>query len=665
MVRYRRVWSGIGDGLMNNEFIKPPAEELTDLPVPLEVAKAKAAKVAAKAAAKAKAARKGKTVLIINGDNDIHFEDDQSVLVFMSAFQNMGDEVRVEQAKDTSYSTWSSYDIVVWSCGDDYSAIDDVNSKQMLIDYVAQGGRLILEGGNIAGWIRETGVTIVDREFQEKVLHAERNCGGYSCWVYHDVGDLKLKNTHPIATTPNILPETIGFTPTELGDKSGDANAVRILPDATGIYNWSHVAYEGNLVKESIASISYGLIAYESENGGRIVYFAFDIDDIDEPGIQQKLIQNSLNWLRTTSNPSALIISSKGQLIDKYGEDAFNQIEQKINGYIQALSNVGFTGYLIYVDDENCLSPYELNPVDPKDATKIKELIDDLDKKLVPNNFLILGGHSIIPFHIIDNPCGDDGDTQVYSDNPYTSRDEDILIPERALGRLPDDSSTNASFLIYLLEAITSRIKRAKKSSFGISAKVWRWASESVYDAIKSGQELKLSPPVLSNNLQIDWINDKGYFYFNVHGSEETPNWYGQEDLRYPVAFSPDNLANANVENAVICTEACYGANIINKSVDEAISLKFLEKKAACFVGSTKIAYGPLSPPSTDADLIVLKFYEHIKEGLTFGEAFIRAKQDFALETIRMYGYLDATGKKTLLEFVMFADPLLKLEEIE
>ncbi len=106
-------------------------------------------------------------------------------------------------------------------------------------------------------------------------------------------------------------------------------------------------------------------------------------------------------------------------------------------------------------------------------------------------------------------------------------------------------------------------------------------------------------------------------------------------------------------------------ANIINKSVDEAISLKFLEKKAACFVGSTKIAYGPSSPPSTDADLIVLKFYEHIKKGLTFGEAFLRAKQDFAVETIRTNGYLDETGKKTLLEYVMFADPLLKLEEIE
>jgi hypothetical protein len=650
---------------MNEELAKPPAEELTKKPVPLEIAKPKAARVAAKAAAKAAAARKGKTILIINGDNDIHSEDDQSVLMFTSAFQNMGDEVRVEQAKDTSNSTWSSYDIVVWSCGDDYSAIDDVNSKQMLIDYVAQGGRLILEGGNIAGWIRETGVTIADRDFQDKVLHAERNCGGSSCWVYHDVGDLKLKNPHPIATTPNILPDTIGFTPTDPGDNSGDSNAVRILPDATGIYNWSYVAYNGNLIRESIAGISYGLIAYESENGGRIVYLAFDIDDIDDPNLQQKLIQNASSWLRTTSNPSALVISSKGQLIDKYGEDGFNQIEQKINDYKQALNDVGLTGHLIYVDDENCLSPYELNPVDAKDAIKIKELIDDLDKKLVPSTFLILGGHSIIPFHIIDNPCGDDGDTQVYSDNPYASRDEDILIPERYLGRLPDDSSTNATFIISLLETITSRIKRAKKSSFGLSAKVWTEASEHVYDTIKYGEELKLSPPVLNNNLQIDWINDKGYFYFNLHGSEDTQNWYGQEGSRYPVAFSPDNLANANVENAVICTEACYGANIIGKSVDEAISLKFLERKAACFVGSTKIAYGPSSPPSTDADLIVLKFYEHIKEGLTFGEAFLKAKQDFASETIRMNGSLDKTGEKTLLEYVMFADPLLKLEEIE
>lgn len=274
---------------MNNEFPKPPAEELTDKPVHPEVAKAKAAKVAAKAALSKK------SVLIINGDNDYKFEDDQSVPTFTAAFEKMKYKVRIEKPNETLYSTWMKYDMVVWSCGDDYSATDDINSKRMLADYVAKGGRLLLESGNIAAWIKERGGTIPDRELREKVLHATTD------WVYHDVGDLILvKKDHPIATIPNKLPETIGFTPTEAGDYSGDANAVRIIPNATGIYKWSYVAYGGKLVNDSVASISYGLIAYDSKEkkGGRIIYYAFDIDDIDDPDIQQKLIQNSEKWLR-------------------------------------------------------------------------------------------------------------------------------------------------------------------------------------------------------------------------------------------------------------------------------------------------------------------------------------------------------------------------------
>ncbi len=287
----------------------PPEEELTYQSIPSELAEIKAAKVAARLAKRAAATKKGKTVLIINGDNDIHYEDDQSVLTFISVFNNMGDEVRVEQAKDTSYSTWNNYDIVVWSCGDDYSAINDLEYKRMLINYVAQGGRLILEGGNIAGWIRETGGTIIDRRFRENVLHATAE------WIFHDVGDLVLKRDHPIATTPNQLPATIGFTPTEPGDFSGDSNAVRILPEATCIYGWSYVAYGGNLVDESVASKSCGLIAFESEKGGLMVYYAFDIDDIDSLDIQEKLIQNSANWLK-----SKLRGSITGKVVNITGE---------------------------------------------------------------------------------------------------------------------------------------------------------------------------------------------------------------------------------------------------------------------------------------------------------------------------------------------------------
>jgi Matrixin len=269
---------------MNIEFPKPPAEELSGNRAPPR----KKAKIALEAL------QTKKSVLIINDDNDIYSGDDQSIPTFTSAFKDLGYDIKLEKSGETVYTTWKKYDVVVWSCGDDYSAVNTAKYRQMLVDYIDKGGCILLESGNVAAWAKEFGGEIVlNRMFRETVLHATGD------WVYHDVGDLKLKNDHPIATTPNALPETIDFTPTKPGDDSGDANALRIQDDATGIYNWSSVAYDNILVRNSIAENSYGLIAYESdkENGGRIVYFAFDIDDIESPEIQNKLIQNCADWL--------------------------------------------------------------------------------------------------------------------------------------------------------------------------------------------------------------------------------------------------------------------------------------------------------------------------------------------------------------------------------
>ncbi len=268
-----------------NKFPEPPQEERTDKPAPVR-------RKVARAAALAAAPRK--SVLIINDDDSIYSDDSQSVAIFMSAFKALEYDVKLEKSEETTYTTWKNYDIVVWSCSDDYSAVSDDNYRKMLIEYVGSGGHLILESGNIAAWNKEEGVTTLERKFREQVLHATDD------WVYHDVGDLKLKTKHPVATIPNILPETISFTPTDPGDESGDANAVRILSDAMGIFNWSYVAYDGNHRNDAVEDNSYGLIAYDGsgENGSRIIYYAFDIDDIADPDIQQKLIQNSENWLR-------------------------------------------------------------------------------------------------------------------------------------------------------------------------------------------------------------------------------------------------------------------------------------------------------------------------------------------------------------------------------
>lgn len=48
----------------------------------------------------------------------------ECVYTFLTAFKSMGYKVRIEESKDTSYSTWKKNDIIVWSCGDDYSPIN-------------------------------------------------------------------------------------------------------------------------------------------------------------------------------------------------------------------------------------------------------------------------------------------------------------------------------------------------------------------------------------------------------------------------------------------------------------------------------------------------------------------------------------------------------------
>lgn len=364
----------------------------------------------------------------------------------------------------------------------------------------------------------------------------------------------------------------------------------------------------------------------------------------------------------TGRQPGLLIFTSNTNLENKYGPEITFEIHEKINAYAQSVSATGKEVLTVGVDDADSLAPYGLSPVEPNNASAIKELLDQLDRKINVDNFLIVGGHEIIPFHVLPNPCGDDGDTVVYSDNPYASRDADVLIPERALTRLPDAAATDDAFFINLLDQVAHQAQEPTALNFGLSAKVWKGASTRVYDGIESDDAVRLSPPVTNTEISNDWIDNKAYYYFNLHGSEETANWYGQEGMRYPVAFIPDNLSNISVENAVVCCEACYGANIIDKRADEALSLTFLDKKAACFVGATKIAYGPSEPPCTDADLIVIKFFARVKEGLPYGEAFLRAKADFARESIGMHGYLDKTEEKTLLEFVIFADPLAKME---
>jgi len=252
----------------------------------------------------------------------------------------------------------------------------------------------------------------------------------------------------------------------------------------------------------------------------------------------------------------------------------------------------------------------------------------------------------------LKNPC-DDGDENVLSDNPYASRDGDFLIPERVCSRIPDNKDAN------FITKQFNKSCRITKKSFGMSAKVWKEASKNVYRRIGNPKDLKVSPPVTSDVIKASWLQAKDFLYFNLHGSNISANWYGQDQDEYPVALKPDNIQGAS---GVVASEACYGAYIINKSDKDALSLKFLNEDGVLgFCGSTTIAYGPATPPSSEADLLVKYFFEYVKQGVTLGESFKSAKLDFVRKALRRHGFLDDDDQKTVLQFVLYGDPTIKI----
>jgi hypothetical protein len=107
-----------------------------------------------------------------------------------------------------------------------------------------------------------------------------------------------------------------------------------------------------------------------------------------------------------------------------------------------------------------------------------------------------------------------------------------------------------------------------------------------------------------------------------------------------------------------VYTEACYGANVVGKSADTALSLKFLSSGSRAVVGSTKVSYGSVTPPLIAADLLGRVFWDNLNQSLPAGEALRRAKLQLAAEMHRRQGYLDGEDQKTLISFVLYGDPL-------
>lgn len=400
--------------------------------------------------------------------------------------------------------------------------------------------------------------------------------------------------------------------------------------------------------------------------------------------------------------PFYVLFTTRSGLSKQYSDQQITEIDQEMQRVARRIAaRPDWGAVVVYADDPDSMAAFDLNPVSPDDPWSLKLALVDLDLALAHRGsmigaLLIVGGPEVVPYHNLPNPV-DDIDLEVPSDNPYATRDENYFVPEWPVGRLPGGVQKDAAPLIQGLKKIEAHHARVlqrrnwlqrmwdrirqrgrfssngKKSSWGYTAAIWRRASLSVFRPIGAPHTLSISPPVQAESEEIH--NGKSGLnpsvrlgYFNLHGLEDSSNWYGQRDPGepadlpdYPVALRPEDVQNSGHAPQVVFSEACYGAHVENKEVEQALALKFLFSGSQSVVGSTCTSYGSITTPLIAADLLGHAFWKFLRDGLPAGESLRRAKIHLAKEMHRRQGYLDGEDQKTLISFLLLGDPLAHL----
>ena len=387
-----------------------------------------------------------------------------------------------------------------------------------------------------------------------------------------------------------------------------------------------------------------------------------------------------------------LIVTHYGAHEARYGAEAARQIEKLLDRLARATEvDTGLLTDVIFVDRADSLRSYGLEPVAQPTPDAVKALLAALDAKLAEDraiiaSALIVGDDGVIPCFRLPNPV-EDSDAEILTDAPYASRGDSALVGERAVGRLPQadlEGLTQAiknaihahrrqsqpgatSFWRALLRRLLRR-PLMPTSSLGCTASVWRDAAEDVYSVIGRTDSLRASPPTTAADWRPEGLNVSGYGYFNLHGLDDAPCWYGQRDPSesiypdFPIALSPDDVVNSGRAPRVVFSAACYGASVNGKSPRESMALRFLECGTLGFIGSTVISYGSVERPLVGADLLARRFWERLASGYAQGFALRDAKRQFADEMQNRQGYLDTEDHKTLISFVLYGDPTVRPE---
>ena len=176
-----------------------------------------------------------------------------------------------------------------------------------------------------------------------------------------------------------------------------------------------------------------------------------------------------------------VLLSNKQKLIELYGKKGVSEIEKAILKWEETLEKENISVKRLYCD--RILNGKNKRKRESKLERTIREILLTHYKKKKFEYIFILGDQFVIPYYKLDDPTMDDD--SIVSDSPYSSLDNDFLIPEIAVSRLPTLMG-RPDFIIKYFKNITKIHKQRRDfiNGFGYSAHIWKKASKEVFRRI-------------------------------------------------------------------------------------------------------------------------------------------------------------------------------------
>jgi subtilisin-like proprotein convertase family protein len=197
-------------------------------------------------------------------------EGSRSGTDLMAALTDLGFNVTYVTSSAYEYGTWGDYDVVIMAAGDNTSSLS-TSIKTDLQNFVAAGGKLLLEGGEVAYSHR------YDTDFAQQVMHI-------TSWGSDNVGDLTVSDpAHPVMSNPNTVTGPIACTYSGYGD----SDSVTPAADADAPGSWTGSSSQASVV------------CFDPDAGplgGQIVFFCFNYSAMGT-GEREMLLHNAVQYL--------------------------------------------------------------------------------------------------------------------------------------------------------------------------------------------------------------------------------------------------------------------------------------------------------------------------------------------------------------------------------